>query len=88
MAKTSLAGWLRTNSEHYLTIDAHERLARRYGATSPRPPRGLKDIFWLRVFTPVYRALPWPLRHRLMTAMPGSHRKTWAPPPRSRGPAV
>jgi hypothetical protein len=80
--------WLRTNSEHYLTVDAHEQLARRYHANSPRPPRSLKDIFWLRVFIPVYRALPWPLRHRLMTAMPGSHRKTWAPPPRRRGPAV
>lgn len=84
----SFFGWLRANSQHYLLIAAHERIARLHGAKPPRPPRTAKDIFWLRIFAPVYRALPWPLRHRILTAMPGSHRKTWAPPPRSSGPAV
>ncbi|MQA12759.1 MAG: hypothetical protein GEV09_00915 [Pseudonocardiaceae bacterium] len=84
----SWSGWLRANSEHYLLVDAHERLAHRHGASSPRPPRGPKEIFWLRVFAPVYHALPWSVRHRVLKAMPGSHRKTWAPPPRRRGPAV
>lgn len=86
--ETGLSRWLRTNSEHYLMIDAHERVGRRYGANPPRWPHGVKDVFWLRIFTPVYRMLPWKLRHRLMTAMPGSHRKPWTPPPQRRTPAV
>ncbi|WP_028932022.1 hypothetical protein [Pseudonocardia asaccharolytica] len=85
---SSFFRWLRSNSEHYLLVDAHRRLAARGGSRAPRPPKGLKEIFWLRIFAPIYMALPWPLRHRILTAMPGSHRKTWAPPPRSPGPAV
>ena len=42
----------------------------------------------LKVFAPVYALLPWPVRHEVMKAMPGSHRKRWAPPPPLRGPAV
>jgi len=84
----SFSGWLRANSEHYLMMAAHERVAKAHGVTRPRPPRGLKEIFWLRIFAPVYRALPWSLRHRVLKAMPGSHRRTWAPPPRPPGPAV
>jgi hypothetical protein len=81
------ARWLRTRSEHYLLIGAQERVARRYGARAPRPPRGPQELFWRCVFTPTYRVLPWKLRHRIMLTMPGSHRQRWAPPPRSRGPA-
>lgn len=81
-------GRLRSNSEHYLLVAAHGKLARTRGTPAPRPPRGLVEIFWLRVFAPVYALLPWSLRNRIMTAMPGSHRKSWAPPPRLQGPAV
>ncbi|MBA3907135.1 MAG: hypothetical protein H0X35_10705 [Pseudonocardiales bacterium] len=81
-------GWLRRNSEHYLLVAAHQKLAQRTGSPAPRPPQNLKDLFWLKVFVPIYDALPWPLRSTIMRAMPGSHRKTWAPPPRSQGPAV
>ncbi|MCE3552702.1 hypothetical protein LWC33_14695 [Pseudonocardia sp. RS11V-5] len=90
MAATSpgFFGWLRSNSEHYLLVAAHRDLARRTGAPAPRPPRGAKEIFWLKVFAPTYAALPWALRSRIMRAMPGSHRRTWAPPPRAQGPAV
>ena len=84
----SFLGWLRENSEHYLLVAAHHKLARTRGAPAPRPPRGLKEIFWVRVFAPVYAALPWPLRNRIMRAMPGSHRRAWAPQPRPPGPAV
>lgn len=85
----SFSSWLRRNSEHYLLIAAHERVARRHhGTNPPRPPQGMVDAFWLRVFAPVYRALPWPLRHRIIKSMPGSHRRTWAPPPQPRDPAV
>jgi hypothetical protein len=82
------SAWLRTNAEHYLLVDAHRKLADRFGSPPPRPPKGLKETFWLKVFAPLYGLLPWPVRHRVMKAMPGSHRKTWAPPPAPRGPAV
>jgi hypothetical protein len=83
-----LSGWLRRNAEHYLLVDAHRRIAAKQGSPPPRPPQGTKEIFWLRIFVPAYRLLPWPMRHRVMRAMPGSHRKTWAPPPTPIGPAV
>ena len=73
-------------------IAAHEQVARRYGGRYggrvPRPPRGLAELFWLRLFAPAYRALPWSLRRRIMQSMPGSHRQQWAAPPRPRNPAV
>ena len=53
-----------------------------------RAPAGRLEIFWRRVFAPLYRALPWPLRHKILLSMPGSHRRQWAPPPRAHGPAV
>lgn len=84
----SFFGWLRRNSEHYLLVAAHRTLAERTGGRAPRPPRGVKEIFWLKVFAPVYAALPWSVRSRIMRAMPGSHRQSWAPPPRTQGPAV
>ncbi|MFN2478620.1 MAG: hypothetical protein ABR615_05545 [Pseudonocardiaceae bacterium] len=84
----SFSQWLRRNSEHYLLIAAHEQVARQHAARAPRLPRGLKELFWLRLFAPVYRALPWPLRNRIMRSMPGSHRQQWAPPPRPQNPAV
>lgn len=88
MAGTRFSTWLRTNSEHYLLVASHHKLARSLGSPAPRPPKGLKDLFWLKVFAPVHGALPWALRQKVMAAMPGSHRRTWAPPPRSQGPAV
>jgi hypothetical protein len=88
VAISGFSGWLRSNAEHYLLVDAHRKLADRTGSPAPRPPRGAKEIFWLKIFAPLYSLLPWPLRHKIMRAMPGSHRKTWAPPPAPRGPAV
>jgi hypothetical protein len=84
----SVSRWLRSNSEHYLLISAQERIARRYGTTAPRKPHGVPALFWQRVFAPIYRALPWRLRHRIMLALPGSHRQKWAPPPKAPGSAV
>jgi hypothetical protein len=81
--------WLRENSQHYLLVGAQDVLARRHpGTRRPRRPHGPVELLWLRGFAPVYRALPWPLRHRILRAMPGSHRQTWAPPPTRRDPAV
>ena len=49
----SFSHWLRHNAEHYLMIDAHERLARRYSGTRPpQPPHGAVELFWRRVFAP------------------------------------
>jgi hypothetical protein len=84
----SFSRWLRSNSEHYLLIAAQARIARRHGARTPRSPRGLRELFWLRVFAPVYRTLPWSMRHKIMLTMPGSHRRQWAPPPLAHGSAV
>lgn len=80
--------WLRENSQHHLLVAAQEQSARRHGTPGPRPPRGPVELFWRRVFAPTYAALPWPLRHRILRAMPGSHRKTWTDPPRRGTPAV
>jgi hypothetical protein len=82
------SGWLRHNAEHYLLVDAQRKLSIKLGTAAPRPPQGAKEIFWLKVFAPVYSVLPWSLRHTVMRAMPGSHRKTWASPPALQGPAV
>lgn len=71
------ARWLRSNSEHYLLIDAQTRVAARHGARRPSPPSGLRDRFWRQVFAPAYRRIPWRLRKRLIAALPGSHRRDW-----------
>ena len=89
------ARWLRSNSEHYLAVDAQRRVGARYGAQARgkkargKKARGLREVFWMQVFTPVYRLLPWGVRRRVIAALPGSHRRDW--PVRSgrpRGPAV
>lgn len=84
----SFPAWLRENSEHYLLVAAHTKLAREQGTPAPRPPRGLRELFWLRVFAPTYARLPWSLRSVVMRAMPGSHRRTWEWSQRPQGPAV
>ncbi|HEU0213402.1 MAG TPA: hypothetical protein VFR13_04900 [Jiangellaceae bacterium] len=83
--------WLRDNAEHYLLVAAQDRVGRQYGAGRPRRPQGLRELFWLRLFAPVYRILPWTLRSRVLRAMPGSHRQhwaSWAQPPSRREPGV
>ncbi|HKN88951.1 MAG TPA: hypothetical protein VJ622_01600 [Acidimicrobiia bacterium] len=80
--------WLRSNSEHYLLLDAQARMAAAQGRPGPPRPRGAKEVFWLRVFAPTYRRLPWKVRSALIQAMPGSHRQTWTPPAERRNPAI
>ena len=53
-------------------IAAQEKIAAKYGVTPPRRPRGA-EIFWLRVYVPAYRAVPWPVRSAIMHRLPGSH---------------
>ena len=83
------AQWLRSNSEHYLAIDAQRRVGSRYGARMPEKASSLREHFWMHVFTPAYHLLPWGLRRRVIGALPGSHRRAW--PIRSgrpQGPAI
>jgi hypothetical protein len=77
--------WLRATSERYLMIAAQRDMAAKYGVPPPRRPRGA-EVFWLRVYVPAYRAVPWRLRSAIMRRMPGSHRMTWTTVARPRGP--
>jgi len=79
--------WLRVTSERYLMIAAQQDIAAKYGIPPPRRPRGA-ELFWLRVYVPAYRAVPWPLRSAIMRRMPGSHRMTWTAGQRQRGHAT
>ena len=83
----SFTRWLRATSEHYLMVAAQQTIAAKYQVTPPRKPRGA-EVFWLRVYVPAYRAVPWPVRSALMRRMPGSHRKTWTKTQRPHGPVV
>lgn len=89
MTPVRFPAWLRKNAEHYLLVAAQQRVARRYSYAAPTPPRTLKDRFFLTVFVPTYRVLPWRLRLAVLQRMPGSHRRTWQPRERKPlGPAV
>jgi hypothetical protein len=83
----SFARWLRARSEQQLMAAAERKVAQRHGLPAPPPPRGI-DVFWQRVYVPVYDRLPWRLRAVVMKAMPGSHRRTWHKPEEAQGPAV
>ncbi len=84
-----VASWLRTNAERYLMVAAEADVAKRQGHRGPTRPSDPLGLFFLLVFVPVYRAIPWKVRSRMITAMPGSHRKTWTPRDRhTRRPAV
>jgi len=66
--------WLRSNAEESLVQAAQTELYRKYrGPKESRQPEG-EDVFWQRVFVPIYRRMPWGLRRRIMQTMPGSHR--------------
>jgi hypothetical protein len=79
--------WLRATSERYLMIAAQQDMAAKYGVPPPRRPRGA-EFFWLRVYVPAYRVVPWRLRSAIMRRMPGSHRMTWTAGNRPRGHAT
>ena len=86
-ARTGFARWLRAVSEEQLLVVAQRRVAQRYGVPPPPPPRGV-DVFWQRVYAPVFYRLPYALRARVAHLLPGSHRRTWHRPPQAQGPAV
>ena len=68
-------------------VAAQEKIAAKYRVAPPRRPHGA-EVFWLRAYVPLYRAVPWPVRSSLMRRMPGSHRMKWTKPERPRGPAI
>jgi hypothetical protein len=64
-------------------------VAARHGRPCPRPKEGFKGWFFLTLFAPIYRRLPWRFRSFVLQSMPGSHRRAWTPRPRQPlGPAV
>jgi hypothetical protein len=83
----SFSRWLRATSEHYLMVAAQEKVAAKYHVTPPRRPHGAQ-VFWLRVYVPAYRALPWRVRSAVMRRLPGSHRQTWTKEEHLHGPAI
>jgi hypothetical protein len=70
--------WIRTNSQRYLLEAVQADLARQY---LDRPPtvgsRTPHVVFWKYFFVPIYRRLPWKVKHFIILAMPGSHRRRW-----------
>lgn len=76
--------WLRTTSEHYLMEASQRDMAKKYlGEDPPVVGSGIEEIFFRRLFVPIYRRLPWRIRRVIMMSMPGSHRQDWggrAPP--------
>lgn len=79
--------WVRSTSEHHLMVDAQDKVARRLGTTRPARPRGL-EIFWRRIYVPLFHLLPAGLRNAIIARMPGSHQKSWKKQTPLRGPAV
>ena len=78
---------VRVVSERALMVAAEREMALRNGIPPPPPPKRM-DLFWQKVYVPIYHRIPWPLRAKIMRRMPGSHRETWHRPRRARGPAV
>ena len=71
--------WVRTNSQKYLLEAVQADLAHRYLGRRPTVgPRTPQVIFWKFVFVPLYRRLPWKVKHAVILAMPGSHRRRWS----------
>jgi hypothetical protein len=72
---------LRDRSEHYLMLAAvREKGKGEPGTFEPFEDRG--GLLWRRLFVPLYRRVPWPLKRRAMAAL----RMTatgWEPPERS-----
>lgn len=83
----AFTAWVRRTSEHYLMIDAQDKVSRKLGSTRPLAPHGAA-IFWRRIYVPIFHRLPLSWRNAIIARMPGSHRKKWTKQPPSKGPAV
>ena len=74
---------LREQSEHYLLLDAAERLGK--GAPSTvKPYRRPEGRFWRLFFVPLYRRVPWAFKRRAMDTLKMTA-SGWTPPSREPG---
>jgi len=74
---------LREQSEHYLLLDAAERLGR--GAPSTvKPYKRAEGRFWRLFFVPLYRRVPWTFKRRAMDTLKMTA-SGWTPPAREPG---
>jgi hypothetical protein len=74
---------LRDRSEHFLMLAAVRDLGSGApGTVAPYRERG--ERLWRWLFVPLYRRVPWHLKHRVMTALQMTSRG-WTPPPRTPG---
>jgi hypothetical protein len=74
---------LRDRSEHYLLLDAAERLGRGAPATV-EPYHGRDGWFWRLLFVPLYRRVPWEVKRRAMHSLKMTA-SGWTPPAREPG---
>ncbi len=79
--------WVRAVSEKQLMTAAQTKVAKRYGLAPPPRAKG-GDVFWQKVYAPVFYTLPVRLRDKVAASMPGSHRRTWHRPAQASGPAA
>jgi len=80
MSGLALKQRLRRRSEYFLRLAALRELgAGQPATTAPYPARG--GLLWRMVFVPLYRRIPWKVKHRAMQAL-GMTASGWRPPPR------
>jgi hypothetical protein len=74
---------LRRRSEYFLRLAALRELgAGQPATTAPAPIRG--GLLWRMLFVPIYRRIPWKVKHRAMRVL-GMTASGWRPPPRRPG---
>lgn len=73
--------WLRKNAEKHLLEAADDDMISRYPESCAKPYResSLSSFFWRSVFVPIYLAIPWSVRKKiiLQTSYPGGKRPKW-----------
>lgn len=72
---------MRKNAEKYLLEAAADDMADSYPdcTSDTYREKGLLPFFWRTIFVPVYLAIPWKIRRRiiLMSSYPGGDRPKW-----------
>ncbi|MGQ0794508.1 MAG: hypothetical protein ACT4NX_10575 [Deltaproteobacteria bacterium] len=78
--KKSFGEWLRGNAEKYLLEAAADDMAARYPEFCSKPYRrgGIFPMLWRGIFVPLYLAIPWNLRKRMiLRSSYGGERPHW-----------
>ena len=77
----SFGSWLRKNAEKYLLEAAADNMTSSYRECTSRPYRkkGIGPFFWRKIFVPIYLAIPWKIRKKiiLMSSYSGVDRPNW-----------